>query len=65
MAFGEFEWQTLNMIETQIQVNLLGTMKLTKYFLPLCRKYNSRVIIVTSHCSIEVTCYKQELEMIN
>lgn len=53
MAFGEFEWQTVDMIESQIQVNLLGTMKLTKYFLPMCRKYNARVIVVTSHCSLQ------------
>lgn len=53
MAFGEFEWQTIDMIESQIQVNLLGTMKLTKFFLPMCRKFNARVIIVTSHCSMQ------------
>lgn len=53
MAFGEFEWQTLNMIESQIQVNLIGTMKLTKQFLPMCRQFNARIIIVTSHCSMQ------------
>ncbi|KAJ6638227.1 D-beta-hydroxybutyrate dehydrogenase, mitochondrial [Pseudolycoriella hygida] len=53
MSFGEFEWQTFNLIENQIQVNLLGTMKLTKVFLPMCRKYNARVVIVTSHCSLQ------------
>lgn len=53
MAFGEFEWQTIDMIESQIQVNLLGTMKLTKVFLPMCRQFNARVIIVTSHCAMQ------------
>lgn len=65
MAFGEVEWQTVSMIENQIQVNLLGTIKLTKYFLPICRKYSGRVIIVTSHCSIQVkhkTIYLCKLE---
>lgn len=53
MTFGEFEWQTDDMIDNQIRVNLLGTMKLTKHFLPMCRKHNARVIIVTSHCSLQ------------
>lgn len=53
MTFGEFEWQTDEMIDNQIRVNLLGTMKLTKHFLPMCRKDNARVIIVTSHCSLQ------------
>lgn len=53
MAFGELEWQTDNIIESQIEVNLLGTIKLTKNFLPLCRQFNARIIIVTSHCSVQ------------
>lgn len=53
MAFGEFEWQTMAMIESQIEVNLLGTMKLTKLFLPICRQYSARIIVVTSHCSLQ------------
>lgn len=53
MAFGEFEWQTVGIIESQIEVNLLGTMKLTKQFLPMCRQHNARIITVTSHCSLQ------------
>lgn len=54
MTFGEFEWQTDSLIENQIQVNLLGTMKFTKTFLPLIRKYKTRIINVTSHCALQV-----------
>lgn len=53
MAFGELEWQTNSMIESQIGVNLIGTIKLTKQFLPMCRDYKARIIVVTSHCSIQ------------
>lgn len=53
MCFGEFEWQTTSMVESQINVNLVGTMQLTKMFLPLIRKYRTRVINVTSHCALE------------
>lgn len=53
MVLGEFEWQTMAMIESQIEVNLLGTMKLIKQFLPMCRQYNARIIVVTSHCSLQ------------
>lgn len=51
MVFGEFEWQTASQIEQQINVNLLGTMRMTHVMLPLCRLYGSRIIIVTSHCA--------------
>jgi short-subunit dehydrogenase len=39
MIFGEFEWQTERHIQHQIDVNLLGTMRVTKSFCPLLRKY--------------------------
>jgi short-subunit dehydrogenase len=39
MIFGEFEWQTERHIEHQINVNLLGTMRVTKSFCSLLRKY--------------------------
>jgi len=39
MIFGEFEWQTERHIQHQIYVNLLGTMRVTKSFCPLLRKY--------------------------
>lgn len=53
MVFGEFEWQTDDLIHHQINVNLLGTWNLTREFLPLIRKYQTRLIIVTSHCAEE------------
>jgi short-subunit dehydrogenase len=39
MIFGEFEWLMERHIEHQINVNLLGTMRVTKSFCPLLRKY--------------------------
>lgn len=53
MCFGEFEWQTNALIENQINVNLVGTMLFTKMFLPLIRKYRTRIVNVTSHCALE------------
>lgn len=51
MIFGEFEWQTDNQTRQQIEVNLLGTMAVTKELMPLIRSMRSRIIVVTSHCS--------------
>ncbi|XP_015120672.1 estradiol 17-beta-dehydrogenase 2 [Diachasma alloeum] len=53
MVFGEFEWQTDSQIRHQVEVNLLGTMRLTKSMLPLLRQHKSRLTIVTSHCAQE------------
>lgn len=53
MTFGEFEWQTLDLIRQQLNVNLLGTMFLTKEILPIIRLYKGRIINVTSHCSLQ------------
>lgn len=55
MCFGETEWQTHSLIEKQIQVNLLGTIRLTKEFLPLVRRSKGRIINVTSHCAFKVS----------
>lgn len=52
MCFGETEWQTREIIESQVNVNLLGTMRVTKAFLPLIRQQKSRIINVTSHCGL-------------
>lgn len=52
MIFGESEWQTNEQIEQQINVNLVGTIKMSRAMLPLARKYKSRLINVTSHCGI-------------
>lgn len=53
MCFGEFEWQTTSIADNQININLVGTLQLTKMFLPLIRKYRTRIINVTSHCALE------------
>ncbi|XP_053696414.1 D-beta-hydroxybutyrate dehydrogenase, mitochondrial [Sabethes cyaneus] len=53
MCFGEFEWQLNEHIAQQINVNLLGTMRVTKSFLPLLRKYRGKLINVTSHCALQ------------
>lgn len=39
MVFGEFEWLTERLIDLQIQVNLTGTLKLTKEFCPILRMH--------------------------
>lgn len=53
MIFGEFEWQTDNQMLNQLEVNFLGTVRLTKSMIPVLRENKSRLIIVTSHCAIE------------
>lgn len=53
MIFGESEWQTKEQIEYQINVNFMGTIKMTHAMLPLARKYKSRIINVSSHCGIK------------
>lgn len=51
MVFGEFEWQTERLIQQQLDVNLFGTMRITKAVCPLLRKYRGRVVTVSSHCA--------------
>ena len=53
MCFGETEWQTNEIIDAQINVNLAGTIRMTKAFLPLIRQHKSRIINVTSHCGLQ------------
>jgi len=45
---GEFEWQTWNQIYSQVEVNLLGTMRVIKHCLPLLKSAQGRVINVSS-----------------
>lgn len=52
MCFGETEWQTSEIIAQQIDINLTGTINVTKEFLPLVRQHQSRIINVTSHCGL-------------
>ncbi|XP_011185949.1 D-beta-hydroxybutyrate dehydrogenase, mitochondrial [Zeugodacus cucurbitae] len=53
MCFGEFEWQTSDQFEMQINVNVLGAMRLTKKLLPLVRQHRGRIINITSHCGLQ------------
>lgn len=53
MVFGEFEWQTQNLVEHQINVNLLGTMRITRELMPILRENRSRIIVISSHCADE------------
>ena len=53
MIFGEFEWQTEDQMRHQVEVNLLGTMRVTREFLPIIRAHQTRLIVITSHCALE------------
>ncbi|XP_050315712.1 D-beta-hydroxybutyrate dehydrogenase, mitochondrial [Anthonomus grandis grandis] len=52
MVFGEFEWQTEKLMRQQIEVNLLGTLKITNAFCHLLRHHKGRVVTVSSHCAL-------------
>jgi len=47
---GEFDWQTWEQVERQVQVNLLGCLRVTKLCLPLLKKCGggARVVNVSS-----------------
>lgn len=53
MVFGEFEWQTYEQLRNQMEVNFLGTMRVTKELMPLIRSHFSRIIVVSSHCNMQ------------
>lgn len=53
MCFGEFEWLSPDIIQEELRVNLLGPMTLVQHFLPMIREHKSRIINVTSHCSLK------------
>lgn len=53
MMFGEFHWLTEEMISEQINVNLLGPMRVTKTFMSLLRINQGRIINISSHCARE------------
>lgn len=42
MIFGEFEWFTERQILQQIDVNVLGTFRVAKAFLPLLRQHKGK-----------------------
>jgi len=47
---GEFDWQTWNHIESQVNVNILGTLRVIKAFLPLLKVSTdpARIVNVSS-----------------
>jgi short-subunit dehydrogenase len=51
MIFGEFEWQLPSQALTQLEVNVLGTMSVTRQLMPTMRRHSSRIVNVTSHCA--------------
>lgn len=59
MVFGEFEWSTERLINHQVNVNLLGTMKFTNAMCQLLRQYKGRLTNIlnenmTIHKSFEM-----------
>ena len=38
LIYGQFDWQTESQLLNQIQVNLVGVMRVTRAFIPLIRK---------------------------
>ena len=45
---GEFDWQTEEQIERQVEVNVMGTLRVTKLFLPLLKRGQGRILNVSS-----------------
>lgn len=45
---GEFDWQTWDQINSQVEVNLVGTLRVTKACLPLLKRGAGRVLMVSS-----------------
>ena len=41
--YGEFDWMTTEQALKQVDVNLLGTIRLTKAFLPLVKEAKGRL----------------------
>ncbi|XP_050531257.1 11-beta-hydroxysteroid dehydrogenase type 2 isoform X2 [Daktulosphaira vitifoliae] len=52
MVMAEYEWQTINLIQEQFQVNVLGPMEFTSGLLSTLRHDQGRVINVVSHCAL-------------
>ncbi|GFT98442.1 hypothetical protein NPIL_547561 [Nephila pilipes] len=48
LAYTDFELMTPKMCEEVININLLGTMRVTKHFLPLICKTPGRIVTITS-----------------
>ncbi|MPC37769.1 D-beta-hydroxybutyrate dehydrogenase, mitochondrial [Portunus trituberculatus] len=48
MTYAQCEWQTNEMVTSQVEVNLLGLIQVTKVLLPTLRRNKGRVVIVSS-----------------
>ncbi|XP_057379581.1 D-beta-hydroxybutyrate dehydrogenase, mitochondrial-like [Daphnia carinata] len=48
LVYGHFDWQLDYQIESQVQVNFMGMLRVTKAFLPLIRQAKGRIINITS-----------------
>ncbi|XP_023220594.1 D-beta-hydroxybutyrate dehydrogenase, mitochondrial-like [Centruroides sculpturatus] len=46
--YGEFDWLSWRQCCYQLDINLYGTIRMTKMFLPLIRKHKGRIINITS-----------------
>ncbi|XP_008487645.1 D-beta-hydroxybutyrate dehydrogenase, mitochondrial [Diaphorina citri] len=53
MTFGEFDWKPTDLVMKELNINLIGPMKLTKLFMDLILTHSTRLINICSHCSIE------------
>jgi len=45
---GEFDWQTWDQVEQQVEVNLLGSLRVTRACLPLLKRSRGRIVNVSS-----------------
>ena len=45
---GEFDWQTLSQVESQVSVNIMGTLRVTKLCLPMLKRAQGRLLNVSS-----------------
>lgn len=50
LAYGEFDWLTWDQITSQVEVNILGTIRITRSLLANIIASNGRIINVTSVC---------------
>lgn len=48
LNFGEFDWLTWDQIYSQVEVNLVGTLRLTRALLPFIKESKGRIIYVSS-----------------
>ncbi|CAM1297384.1 Uncharacterised protein g1784 [Pycnogonum litorale] len=48
LIYGQFDWITMEQIQTQINVNLVGTMRVVKHFLDIVIDRPGRIVNITS-----------------